>query len=80
MPVEGSRKRKQCSTEIVAVKKPKLGEVTSDGDTDSSIKQKKTRSLRVISKYVQLFWINVCMYTSTLKVLLVKDCVTKMST
>ena len=51
-PVEGSRKRKHYDTEVKSTKKPKLEEDSADMDIDHSAKQKETRPLNVISKYV----------------------------
>ena len=55
--VEGSRKRKHCDTEIKSSKKPKLEEAGVDVDNDNGSKEKETRPLNVISKYVPVFGI-----------------------
>ena len=54
VPEEGSRKRKHCDTEIKSAKRPKLEEASADTDDDNNTKEKETRSLNVISKYVQI--------------------------
>ena len=60
VPVEGSRKRKHCDTEIKSTKRPKLEEAGADVNNDNDNKEKETRSLNVISKCVQVFGMSVC--------------------